>query len=48
MFNQDKVDKAIEHIADNIINGAEQCPEIITALAELIRARAELNKESFK
>lgn len=47
MFNVEKVDKAIESIADNISNGTEKHPEIITALAELIRARAVVEKEKY-
>lgn len=56
MFDISKVDSAIEKIADEIckndtVNGIEEMrinAEMTTALAELINARAVLEKEEYK
>lgn len=40
MFDIEKIDKAIDCTAERIANKVDTYPETITALAELIKARA--------
>lgn len=47
MFDIERIDKAIECIADRIASRADTYPETITALAELIKARAVFDKENY-